>query len=364
MDCHYIILFANCIPVKGVNRSLICDLQKNNISIIPNELYDLTILFDSNSVDRLLVYYGLENRIIVQDYFNFLIESGYAFYCQEDEIENFPSLDIDQFDLPSLISNAIIEFDSVDGDNIMHVAKELDTVFCSAIEVRFTKKIEFADLENCISLFNGNDIRISEVHVVVTDNYFNLDDLKNLFVKNLKLTTITVTGSLKQCEISDFSYGNSHIFFTTLNSHQPICCGNFIPNSFTTNMYFFIESQHHNTCLNRKIAIDKDGNIKNCPSMQKTFGNIRDDKLLTIIKNEELTSKWNISKDEVKVCRDCEFRHVCMDCRAYVEDPHDIYSKPLKCGYNPYTMVWDEWSINPLKQAAVEYYGLQKLVKN
>ncbi|NIG32274.1 grasp-with-spasm system SPASM domain peptide maturase, partial [Enterobacter sp. Ap-916] len=33
-------------------------------------------------------------------------------------------------------------------------------------------------------------------------------------------------------------------------------------------------------------------------------------------------------------------------------------SKPLKCGYNPYTGEWEEWSINPLKQKAIKYYGM------
>ncbi len=59
-----------------------------------------------------------------------------------------------------------------------------------------------------------------------------------------------------------------------------------------------------------------------------------------------------------------------MDCRAYVEDPHDQsgtdgtnLSKPLKCGYNPYTGEWSEWSTNPLKEKGIKYYGMEDLVK-
>jgi hypothetical protein len=40
-----------------------------------------------------------------------------------------------------------------------------------------------------------------------------------------------------------------------------------------------------------------------------------------------------------------------------------MYSKPLKCGYNPYTCEWEEWSTHPMKQKAIEYYGMQELVK-
>lgn len=37
---------------------------------------------------------------------------------------------------------------------------------------------------------------------------------------------------------------------------------------------------------------------------------------------------------------------------------YDILSKPLKCGYNPYTGEWSDWSTNPLKQKAIEFYGI------
>ncbi|MNX99984.1 hypothetical protein D3C86_1324620 [compost metagenome] len=69
---------------------------------------------------------------------------------------------------------------------------------------------------------------------------------------------------------------------------------------------------------------------------------------------------WFTKKDDIAVCRDCEFRYVCTDCRAYVEDPADAYAKPLKCGYDPYANVWEDWSTNPLKQQAITYYGLEK----
>ncbi len=57
-----------------------------------------------------------------------------------------------------------------------------------------------------------------------------------------------------------------------------------------------------------------------------------------------------------------EFRYICTDCRAYTENPEDIYSKPLKCGYNSYTNKWEEWSTNSLKLKAIEYYGMQNLI--
>ncbi|NJL77136.1 MAG: hypothetical protein HC892_21095, partial [Saprospiraceae bacterium] len=65
---------------------------------------------------------------------------------------------------------------------------------------------------------------------------------------------------------------------------------------------------------------------------------------------------WKIKKDDVKICKDCEFRYICSDCRVFTEDPEDINSKPLKCGYNPYTLEWTDWKSTPEKQLQIQYY--------
>ena len=101
--------------------------------------------------------------------------------------------------------------------------------------------------------------------------------------------------------------------------------------------------------------------------MAQSFGNIKDTTLEEALNHPDFKKYWNVTKDQIEVCKDCEFRHICTDCRAYTERTHfngDIdLSKPLKCGYNPYTNEWAEWSTNPLKQKAIEYYGMQELVK-
>jgi SPASM domain peptide maturase of grasp-with-spasm system len=97
--------------------------------------------------------------------------------------------------------------------------------------------------------------------------------------------------------------------------------------------------------------------------MSASFGNIKDTTLEKALNKENFKKHWNITKDQILVCKDCEFRHLCTDCRAYIEDPDNINSKPLKCGYDPYTNEWSEWSTNPLKQKGIDYYGMAELIK-
>lgn len=96
--------------------------------------------------------------------------------------------------------------------------------------------------------------------------------------------------------------------------------------------------------------------------MLNSYGNISDKLLEETINDFELNSIWQINKDKIKTCKDCEFRYICTDCRAYLEDPANIFSKPLKCGYNPYTLEWSEWDTDPSKQKSIDYYDLNKIV--
>jgi len=72
----------------------------------------------------------------------------------------------------------------------------------------------------------------------------------------------------------------------------------------------------------------------------KNYGNIEKLSLKEVSLREDFQKIWSINKDQIEICRDCEFRHICTDCRAFLKDSNNTYSKPLKCSYNPYTSKW------------------------
>jgi len=77
-------------------------------------------------------------------------------------------------------------------------------------------------------------------------------------------------------------------------------------------------------------------------------------KIKSFLKKNNFKKYWNITKDQIETCKDCEFRYVCTDCRAYLKNPSSMFSKPLKCGYNPYKGIWEEWSDNPIKNKEIQ----------
>ena len=102
--------------------------------------------------------------------------------------------------------------------------------------------------------------------------------------------------------------------------------------------------------------------------MPQSHGNVNNIKLNEIIQNNNFNKFWKITKDQIEICRDCEYRRICTDCRAFTEktkinDQGIDISKPLKCGYDPYSGIWNEWSTNPHKQKAIRFYGLNDLIE-
>ncbi|MDP3927796.1 MAG: grasp-with-spasm system SPASM domain peptide maturase [Bacteroidota bacterium] len=354
-------LFACCLLVKGTKRSLICDVQRNEYKFIPNDLYEILLKYDGMTLEFIKSNFDNNEAETIDKYVDFLEKSEFIFLCDKDEVELFPLLNLD-WDMPSLITNVIIELNEFSSHDFFNLFNQLEKLNCRDIQiVSYTDKSIFFWTE-CLLMIKASKIKNIEI-INKWNNSFKLKDIIYLTKSHLRLRSIIFHSSPKFeiIQLETKLSGSIFKIFDQIESNYH--CGQIHWNYFNTNIKLFTEAQKHNTCLNRKISIDVNGEIKNCPSMAKSFGNIKDTTLAEAIEKPGFKDMWYINKDQIAVCKDCEFRYICTDCRAYIENPEDVYSKPLKCGYNPYTAEWEEWSTNPLKQKAIEYYGMQELVK-
>ncbi len=94
-----------------------------------------------------------------------------------------------------------------------------------------------------------------------------------------RLTNIILHSSPK-------NYTKEIITFTKKQMVDFSFCGA-INGYFVANIDAYLEGLNHNSCLHKKIAIDKEGNIKNCPSMTEVFGNIKNIKLEEVLQNKD-----------------------------------------------------------------------------
>lgn len=363
MNKLYFKTFSTCTFVKGANRSLICNLQKNSYFFIPNDLFEIIELHDGKTVNEIKKHYNNQFDLTIDEYVNFLLDKKVAFYTKTPNL--FPSLSL-QWNHSSIITNAIVE--DLDFNELSKILIQLDKLNCKHIEFRFFKKFQLSKINKLIYFIENEKKIFNSIDFVFNDSE-NIDiiSFKESLLNNPRISSVIIGNS----KTNGFEIINenlkSFIYYCKENIDSNKHCGKISLGNFITNIKLFTESQHHNTCLNKKISIDKDGYIKNCPSMTQSFGNINNTTLEEAINHPDFKKYWNISKDQIDVCKDCEFRHICTDCRAYTERitfNGDIdLSKPLKCGYNPYTNEWSEWSTNPLKEKAIEFYSMPDLIK-
>jgi len=327
-------LFPNCVPVKGAFKSAIFDLQRGSIFSIDNDTYNLLQTSKTSNLSRWKSQYP-QNFNSILALVKFLLSEDLGILT--DDVDSLPHID-SRFETYNLIDNMILEMDHKSIDRILKLNKSINNLLVEYIEIRFYGLLTSCDIENIMT--------------------FNAElDYDNILLKHQRIASIKLYNAPKNSSSENPRIEHS------IGSFSNSCCG-YIDSRFRVNMDIFFEAKDHNSCLHKKMSVDRNGNIKNCPSLNSTFGNIRDTALLDVIKIKEFRKYWNINKDTIETCKDCEFRYVCTDCRAYVEDPVSNdqksinLSKPLKCGYNPYTGKWEDWAKDPSKKFALEYYRL------
>jgi SPASM domain peptide maturase of grasp-with-spasm system len=288
------------------------------------------------------------------------LENEYGFLADKEIRHNFPEIKID-WKNPARITNCIIDIKDFEQTKTYYerIITQLSDLQCEAVQIRSYIALTLEQLQYLANQVSQTSIEYLEIYVKDNDD-LALNKLIRLLQEHTKISNFIVHSSTKNDEY-DVIKKLASIYYTTQELTDETCCGLIEKQYFNAVKNHYMEAQFYNSCLNRKISVDANGNLKNCPSMQTSYGKASETTIVDVLQNEDFTSVWNLKKDFVLTCQDCEFRYVCTDCRAYIEDPENLYSKPLKCGYDPYTNEWSDWKENPLKQKAISHYQLSNV---
>jgi radical SAM protein with 4Fe4S-binding SPASM domain len=105
----------------------------------------------------------------------------------------------------------------------------------------------------------------------------------------------------------------------------------------------FLKCLYGHGCWRGNLSVNPNGDITPCiMEREEVVGNIKEMPLDEILNGKRIQKYWGLSKDEVEVCRDCEFRYGCFDCRPNARgQTGSLYKRGEDCAYNPYTGKWD-----------------------
>ncbi len=109
------------------------------------------------------------------------------------------------------------------------------------------------------------------------------------------------------------------------------------PSFFQVDKKEFAKRYRGNDCWQGKISVSSTGDVMPC-IMQRAEpgGNVKEKSLKGIIEGG-IQTYWALSRDKIDVCKDCEYRYACRDCRPVSYGPTDqLVAKDPNCLYDPF----------------------------
>lgn len=336
---QYIMLYTHIIPVRGYSRSILMDLYKGKYLFIPNYFCDFLIENKSRLVQRndfLNLGTTKDDREEISELLNELLIQDYFIESDRDLVESL-HVEIKDKTEDSVINDCIIELSQHSKWDVNFFLHEINKLGVKFLEVRF---LDFSSFSNLFSLIQDalKSHSIEYLHFLVPSNIDLESTIRTELINFNRLNQLTVYNSKSTVEIADTP------FDLVFSNQESICssqCGCVNPGYFTYNLTNYTSHLKNNSCLSLKLSIDQYGDIKNCPSKKVSFGQLENGNIEQIIQSEEFQRDWHITKNEILICSDCEFRWMCSDCRVFTQDESNRFSKPSKCGYNPYINKWN-----------------------
>lgn len=341
-------LHADCRPVRGARNGAIYDLTRRRIVSVPVAYLDVLAAVEGRYTREDLARdaAGDDRARGMAAFVRHLLQEELADFV--DAPERFPPV-AEGWHVPCEIHNAIVDVDAVHHD-FARIIGQLDRLGCLYLQIRcYSDLLSLEDLDAIGRAAADTSLRSLELLLPYGERYPQAA-LEALIRTHLLYASVALH-SAPEDGAWDVAFGDRagegisetrriHLFRTRLTSSDD--CGVIVEGAvLPPGLPQFMELRSFNGCLNGKIAVDAAGTIRNCPSFGGDFGRVNAVPFAEVVRDPRFRSVWSVAKDSIEVCRDCELRYACSDCRAFLARPDDLYSKPAKCGYDPYTGKWD-----------------------
>lgn len=297
----YLLLFSFCKAVKGVEKSIICDFQKEKIKFIPNEMATVVEMLQKETFDHVKSQFS-EDIDIFDSYIKFLLDEGFVFYTENNEsfvdIENYWSS-------PEIINNAIIEYDFYSYD-LKDILKQLDSLLVKYIEFRFTifSEENIPKLEEVLKFCTNSGLRSARIYMP-----YSSKDLSQVLMDLVKTYPIIDCIVFYNSKLSKLVEKDDQQTFFITQTLEDITKANIDRKFLVNNIEFYYECQRFNPYYNKKVSIDSEGQIKNCIKNKLTFGNVKDDLIVDVISTEEFQEFWYATHDQIADIKNSELRY-------------------------------------------------------
>ncbi len=306
---------SNVVFVKGFSMNLIIDLQNDC-------WYHVDFSLEKDD----------DIQMVSEENLNFMLEQGMIIQVPDVVRKRLKVLDKNYY-APNSLENVIIDRDEGSGYSMEKVTHFLNQVRNKFLQIRWFNGFNLNDLNTVLHSTEFSACESIDLLIPYTKEYRGIIAMKKQYPKISNIVFHSVNESIPS-DVLELR----EVFFTPEKITSSGSCGKISPYNFSQNQTHVLKAMNYNTCLYKKLGVDVEGNLKNCPAMSQTLGHVDELENYTLYDFE--TPSWYITKDQVEVCKDCEFRYICTDCRAITDDPANPLSRPSNCEYNPYLAKW------------------------
>ena len=297
----YLLLFEFCRVVEGVERSIICDFQKEKVKFIPNEMVAVIELLKTQPFQQVKNYFH-DDADIFNSYIEFMLNEGFAFFTSEKDL--FKPME-SYWASPETINNALIEYDFKQYD-LFKVLRSLDDLGTKFIEFRLTN-YSTDNLQELIDIatFCENSVLRSIRFLIPHTSNENCRKITEELSKFALLECVVFYA----CKTNKILNNNNQQTIFTTQSLENITHSNIDRKYLINSLTHYFECQKYNPYYNKKVAITKNGDIKNCIKNKAVFGNIEKTTIESIVTKESFQEFWTASHDKIVGIKDSELRY-------------------------------------------------------
>lgn len=327
--------FASCRIVAGQHSSAIYDLERSAIYDLPNAFLDILREVELIPLEQLPAMYDETRYRQIKQFMDKFVEKEIAFYTTEPE--RFPDIDL-SWEMPRHITNAILEVDDPGSYPFATTVAQLNELSCQAIQIRLLRYFSPAQMtDEILKALAGTQISYCEIMAPTGDipvaQWIDLMDMQP------RLRRVFVYAAAEDAVLYNDNdrFGRKIVAFRKdirQDTNEKIR-----PERFSPNIISFTEAQSHNLGLNRKVAIDSLGNIRNYISHTHSFGHVNEQKLEMVINQPAFREKWFLSNDQIEDCKNCQYRYTCVS-NSDIRQENDKYYKTDMCTFNQQENTW------------------------
>lgn len=332
---QYFKLFENCKMHKGYCRSIIYELDREKMHLIPNELYSIFNKFSGSKISVVFRHFKQRNRAVLLKYFKLLMDSELIIVAPtKDQLNRFKDIG-SNIEFSTKITNCVIYdkgFSEIKDMLLLLMGKG-----CFNYHIRISGSSSKVELFKFIEYINCTAIMYIEIFFEF-DLKMGKDEVIQLSKKTNKFITLFTCRDMSDTyQILNSKTINLITFSKSREASKSECAVTF--NSLNINNSLYFESLVYNTFFNNKLIL-KNRKIILHPDSNKNFGEINEKNIRNFLNSQMYNTYRYITKDKINVCKDCEFKMACVDNRLPKKTIYKRWYYETECNYNPYVSKW------------------------